>query len=198
MDNMKKKQKWIKAQVFSMDMILGIIIFILIMAILAGIFFFGNFNKPIDTYNYEMDYLYKNLEVNVGQLNNNMIFIQNSRINVANLYNFANEIIMNRNQSIDDFVIGNISEARGIGLDPDAYDVCMYFTDNDRSIVMLNNGIRYLGKVDAGTCNDVIGSGNNPCDGYESAISMFKPVLFDVGNPRSNRIIQMNLVVCKR
>lgn len=183
-----------KAQIFSLDMIFGLIVFILIIVGLISIFLFGSFTKSVDKYDYERDYLYRNLERNLAQLSGNMTFLQNSRVDVIKLQDFA---MAYRNQSINDFVVGNVSKARGIGLDPAAYDVCLYFTDNDKSIVQLG-GIKYLGTVDGGSCDSVIGGGSNPCNGYKDVISMFKPVLFDARNPNLSRIIQMNLVVCRR
>jgi len=179
-----------------MDLVFGIIIFILILLLFLGFFLFGSITKNIKTYDYEMDYLFMNMEKNVGQLNDAMIFIHGSRIDAARLRTFTNAY---EDKSIDDFVIGYVGAARGIGLDPAAYDVCLYFTDNDASIISLApSGIKYLGNVTEGTCNSVINQGKNPCDGYEEAISMFKPVLMDVGNSDINRIVQMNLVVCKK
>ena len=118
-----------KAQIFSMDLILGILVFILILVGLVSIFIRGNFNRPIDAYNYEMDYIYRNLETNLMQLPSNMVFLHNSRVDVGRMHSFVT-LLPSINDSIDTFVIGNLGSAKGIGLDPSAYDVCLYFTDN--------------------------------------------------------------------
>jgi hypothetical protein len=36
-----------------------------------------------------------------------------------------------------------------------------------------------------------------PCDGYKDVVSIFKPVLLDFGDYTKNRVVQMNVVVCK-
>lgn len=192
--NNVKKMMQKKSQIISTDMIYGLIAFILLVTIFIGIFIYGNLTKDIDKYDYEMDYIFLNLEKNVAQLESDEIFIVGSRVYLDKLETFFNTY---EEESIDELVVGQIGAANGIGLDITAYDTCLYFTDNDLSILEID-GSRYLGEVNGVACELIIESERNPCDEFTNAVSLFKPVLLDEGDVTLNRVIQMNLVVCRK
>lgn len=190
-----------KAQIISLDLVLAIMVFIIILVIFIAVFLYGRLTQKVETYEYELDYLYRNLEMNLKQGPETEQFLVKSRVYKDKLSEFVTN---HQYDSIDKYVIGYVSGANGIGLDPEAYDVCMYFTDNNNNHLELGN-VRYLGKIRqktgnsyvVKTCQEVIGNQGNPCDDYKDSISLFKPVLLDEGTYEQNRIIQMNLVVCK-
>jgi hypothetical protein len=187
-----------RSQVLSTDLVYGVVAFMVIVIIFLGVLLYNNLTKGVDKYEFEMDYLFLNLEKNVEQLSDDKIFISDSRVNVSKLKKFVD---FYKDKSIDKLVVGYIGNANGIGLDPAAYDTCLYFTDYNGDIIAFD-GVQYLGivKIDKLTersCQEEITFKRNPCEYFNDAISLFKPVLFDEGNFNLNRIIQMNLVVCR-
>ena len=62
----------------------------------------------------------------------------------------------------------------------------------------LASGLVALGRVKGGDCNSMISAEKNPCEGYADAIGLFIPVLYDTGDTYTSRIVQLNIVVCKR
>jgi hypothetical protein len=185
-----------KAQIITFDFSSSIIIFMIFIAIFIGLFLLSQtVEKKQD---FELEYMFANLEHNLKFGPANQDFFIDYKVNKAKLTNFVSAI---GTGSIDSYVVGNINGAHGIGLDEAGYDVCLYFTDNDNSKVMIG-GQQVMGWLEKPmkSCNDIIMSpGNpNPCDDYKQALSFFKPVLFDEGDSSTNRILQMNIVVCKR
>jgi hypothetical protein len=200
-----------KAQMITFDFSSSIVIFMIFIAIFIGLFLLSQtVEKKQD---FELEYVFANLENNLKFGPSDRDFFSDYRVDKVKLQNFISTI---GTGSIDSYVIGNVDDvngvSHGIGLDEASYDVCLYFTDNDNSKVFLDssNSIQALGwlETDPGshtgnTCNSQLSSNNlvvkNPCEKYKQAISLFKPVLFDEGGPdANNRILQMNIVVCKR
>ena len=191
---MRKNTK--KAQMITFDLSTSLIIFIIFIAIFIGLFLMAQ--KPAEKPEFELEYIFANLEHNliydaVADPTSNRDFIRDYRVNYLRLNNFATDIA-----DIDPYVLGNIGDAHGIGLDEEAYDACMYFTDNDNQILSLSgkDAVGMLRGVE--DCNDKISSNQNPCDGYKKAYALFRPVLLLQGNPDQNRIILMNIVMCKK
>jgi hypothetical protein len=188
MDNRRKK-----AQIISFDFSTSFIIFLIFLVILIGLVLFSSSSE--DNPEFELEYVFANLENN---LRHDPIpgrdFFSDYRINKTKLDSFAASV-----GNIDAFVVGNISGTHGIGLDDEAYDVCLYFVDNDNSLFASGAEIA-LGELEmTGTsCNAEISASRNPCESYSQAVSYFKPVLFDEGDRTKNRIVQMNIVMCKR
>ena len=123
---MKKNNK--KAQMITFDLSTSLIIFIIFMAIFIGLFLMAQ--KPAEKPEFELEYIFANLENNLmydGITNND--FIRDYRVNYVRLNNFASDI-----DDIDPYVLGSLSGAHGNGLDEEAYDACMYFTDNNKRI----------------------------------------------------------------
>lgn len=187
-----------KAQIISLDLVLGIMVFLIILVVFVAVFLYGRLTQKVDKYEYELDYLYRNFEVNLKHGNEDQQFLVRSRVYKDKLRAFASFYYL---QSIDNLVVGKVVQANGIGLDPAAYDVCMYFTDKDNQPMEITPGITHIGQIKfenvERTCQEIISGNNNPCRDYKDSISLFKPVLFDENDEELNRILQMNLVVCK-
>jgi hypothetical protein len=197
-----------KAQMITFDFSSSIIIFMIFIAIFIGLFLLSQTVEKKQEF--ELEYVFANLEHNLkfdpvsGQ-----DFFRDYRVNWNRLRTFAQNL---GDDSIDSYIIGNINGAHGIGLDEANYDVCLYFTDNDKSFITIDtdpasptHGLVALGWLETNpgshtgnTCNSKISAKENPCEQYEQAVSVFKPVLFDEGDPINNRILQMNIVMCKR
>ncbi len=187
-----------KAQMITFDFSSSIIIFLIFLVIFIGLFVFSQ--KSEKKPDFEVEYVFANLENNLkyGPADND--FFADYRVDRAKLENFANAI---GSGSINPYVIGSVGQSHGIGLDETSYDVCLYFTDNNNQILTITEmpEIKVLGNLTktASSCNyEMITLGNGPCDKYKQAISLFKPVLLDENDYSNNRIIQMNIVMCKR
>jgi hypothetical protein len=198
-NNEKMEIKRKKAQIISFDFSTSFIIFLIFIVIFIGLIFFSNNTEKKDEF--ELDYVFANLENNLRHYSvPDRDFFVNYRISKTKLENFASDFDM---IGIDSFVVGNLAGTHGIGLDDEAYDVCMYFTDNDNSHIVLSAAgkvaLGQLGNIGK-SCNDQITDPTkpNPCESYSQAISLFKPVLFDEGDNTKNRIVQMNLVMCRK
>jgi hypothetical protein len=198
-----------KGQALSLDMTSALVIFILLVSLLISFLVVSDVFSPAKVYDYELEYVFKNIERNLEDYGN-QAFLSGSRIDTSRLSSFASD---NDGDNIDNIVIGNSINKQGIGLDPLAYDTCLYFMDNrgkDPRIYEMSSGVSYLGTVKDSsgaekTCKELMSSGKNPCGAYSDSISMMKPVLLDfsqdpnVGPDSSytkNGIIQMNVVVC--
>ncbi|MBN2459927.1 hypothetical protein JXB28_06605 [Candidatus Woesearchaeota archaeon] len=183
-----------KAQIITFDMTTTLVIFVIFIVIFIGAFFLSQ--RTIQKHEFELEYVFANLENNLRFDDEDRRFMSNYRIDSDKLAEFADEV-----QSIDNYTVGEINGAHGIGMDAAGYDTCLYFTDNDGTFIRMNGaGLRVLGELSqpARSCDEVIASGENPCEEYKQAISLFKPVLFDQGSPDYNRIVQMNIVICKK
>jgi hypothetical protein len=195
-----------KAQIITFDFSSSIIIFMIFIIIFIGLFLLSQTVEKKQEF--ELEYMFANLENNLKFGPGNQNFFSDYRVNKGRLDDFINAFY---DKSIDSYVVGNISGdmgvSHGIGLDEANYDVCLYFTDNDNRIVSIDpdtmRGTNILGWLEkpGKKCTEGI-AGGKPCDKYSQAISFFKPVLFDEGpinNPENNnRILQMNILICKR
>jgi hypothetical protein len=197
---MKKKLKNMKkAQIMTFDFSSSIIIFLIFLVLFVGLFVFSQKNekKP----DFEVEYVFANLENNLQFGPAERDFFADYRVDKIKLENFASAI---GSGSINPYVIGIVGQSHGIGLDETSYDICLYFTDNNKDILTILPGmpeIKVLGSLTktASSCNhEMIALGNDPCDKYNQAISLFKPVLLDENDYNKTRIIQMNIVMCKR
>ena len=186
---MRKNTK--KAQMITFDLSTSLIIFIIFIAIFIGLFLMAQ--KPTEKPEFELEYMFSNLENNLRYDGvSGRDFIRDYRVNYLRLNNFASSI-----DDIDPYVLGSIGDAHGIGLDEEAYDACMYFTDNNNQMISLS-GKDAIGMLKGGVqCSSIIPD-DNPCDDYKKAYALFKPVLLLQGNPDQNSIILMNIVVCKK
>ena len=101
-----------KAQVIIFDMVVSLSVFIIFLAIFIGVFFISE-DTNID-YDFELDYVFKNLENNLKHeqiANSNSInFYKNYRINSGKLDDFVTEYDSG-NVDIDEFVIGIINDS---------------------------------------------------------------------------------------
>ncbi|HLG23765.1 MAG TPA: hypothetical protein VI564_02435 [Candidatus Nanoarchaeia archaeon] len=187
-----------RAQMVTFDLIIGIMIFILFIGLFVGLFFYFQNNGPDEKYDFEIEYVYANLEKNleVYQSANpltNFDFFRGYRINRQKLSRFYSEF---KNKDVDQFVVSYVAGAHGIGLDSGSYDSCIYITDNDLSEYQIS-GAAATGLVKGSTCDEKIRLKQNPCKNYRQAISLTKPVLLDEGDVLKNRILQLNIVLCK-
>jgi hypothetical protein len=194
---MKTKLKNMKkAQIITFDFSSSIIIFLIFLVLFIGLFLFTQ--KSEKKLDFEVEYVFANLENNLKYGPADSDFFADYRVDKIKLENFATAIGPG---SINQYVIGIFGQSHGIGLDETSYDVCLYFTDNNNSILTILPGIKVLGNLTktASSCNyEMISAGNDPCDKYKQAISLFKPVLLDENDYNKSRIIQMNIVMCKR
>lgn len=197
---MKTKLKNMKkAQIMTFDFSSSIIIFLIFLVLFIGLFLFSQ--KSEKKPDFEVEYVFANLENNLKFGSAERDFFADYRVDRAKLENFATTI---GSSSINQYVIGIVGQSHGIGLDETSYDVCLYFTDNNNAILTILSGmpeIKVLGQLTktASSCNyEMISAGNDPCDKYNQAISLFKPVLLDENDYNKTRIIQMNIVMCKR
>jgi hypothetical protein len=181
-------------------MIYAVLIFMFFIVLIAGGFLLSE--QKQQPHDFSIEYLFLNLENNlrIDRLSNpahDYDFLANSRVSKMELVRFAAESALGT-VNVDDFVVGNISGTHGIGLDPDAYDACIFFVDNDGAMLRFNGHNVAIGKLkDGSSCDNKIQSGVNPCLTYSTAVTIFIPVLLDEGSQASNRIIQMNIVLCR-
>jgi len=183
-----------KAQIISFDLSSSMVIFLIVLMVFIAIM---AVTRPQESAtDFEIDYVFSNIENNLNAENPNTAFLANYRISKSNLDLFAD--IHELSPDIDQYVLGAVANAHGIGVDPESHDSCMFFRDESGLIEFGSANIVAIGELKGGiTCNSVI-SGANPCEQYKRALSMFKPVLLDEGNVNENRIIQMNLVMCEK
>ena len=193
-----KKRGLKRGQIISFDLIIAVITFIVFLGVFIGLYFVFQKQTLSYGYDFEIEYAFANLENNLRTeylaTGRNIDFLNEYRIDKQKLQNFFDDF---SGQSINAYAIGTILDSHGIGLSDQTYDVCLYLTDNDGSKIRFS-GLESIGRVKSGTCNDAISSSKNPCDGYSQAVSFFKPVLFDELTPSKNRILQINLVLCKK
>ena len=186
-----------KGQMITFDMSTTIIIFIVFIILFILLFFFAQ--KTEQKHEFELEYAFANLENNLRFGPPNQAFLKNYRVNRTKLDRFADAV-----PDIDTYVLGEIGNAHGIGMDENGYDSCLYFRDIDgsRFEMGINTPVEVMGILTKfsppRTCNDEITNDRNPCDNYKQALAMIKPVLLDEGGPQYNQIIQMNLVICKK
>lgn len=187
-----------KGQILSLDLMSSIVLFTILVVLFVGFFVASRLFEPPRNYDFELDYVFSNMETNLNDPSVTNDFLDDSRVDTIILDDFAQEYA---GRSLDYIVLGTVGATRGIGLYPEGYDVCLYFTDIDDSIYDMDStpesAIRYLGVLKSGTCNDVFRVDENPCEGYGDVVSIFKPVLLDFGDYTKNRVVQMNVVVCK-
>jgi hypothetical protein len=188
-----------KGQIMTFDFSSSLIIFVIFLVIFMGLFLLSQ--KSEQKPDFEVEYLFANLENNLKFGAADRDFFADYRVDKIRLENFASAI---GSASINLYVIGRVGDAHGIGLDEASYDVCLYFTDNNNAMLTIlpsPSEVKVLGllRKTGSSCNqEMIIAGNDPCDAYKQAISIFKPVLFDEKDYSKNRILQMNIVMCKR
>jgi hypothetical protein len=194
-----KKNK--RGQIVSFDLVTSLIIFVLFLAVFIGFFFFQQ-NKDLDEgEDFEVEFIFDNLENNL-KLNPSgptlpVDFFGNYRVKNSKLVNFIADIDETK---LDDYIIGNLANTHGIGLDTSSFDTCLFFRDENGIIDLnpLGTARKAIGKMkDSESCHDKLDSGENPCEGYDNAIALFKPVLFDRSDSNLNKIVQMNILLCK-
>lgn len=187
-----------KSQEISFDLIIALVLLMLFAASFIGLTFNLKSKDVVLDDAFEIEYVLSNLEHNlrIYPINNpssNIDFIENYRVDKTKLQKFYNQF---KDKSVDEFIVGNVQNAHGIGLDEAAFDICLYMTDNDGSRITID-GISALGLLKSNRlCNEKIAEGN-PCNDYENAISVFKPVLFNQNDTKVNRIVQLNIVLCR-
>ncbi len=198
--NTKKSSR---GQIISFDLSASVVIFMLFISIFTG-FFFLHQNTGVDNADeFELEYVFVNLENNLKispkSGGSRIDFFSFYNIDTEKLNKFVSKI---EDSSLDNYTIGNVGKAHGIGLDTESYDSCLFFKDTDGSFIELDDGSGNKKKAigilkDGINCSIKVGAGKNPCDNYNQALSIFKPVLFNEGDQYKNRIVQMNILLCK-
>ncbi|MBD3204276.1 hypothetical protein GF327_08335 [Candidatus Woesearchaeota archaeon] len=195
-----------KSQIITFDLVVSIIVFMIFITIFLTLIF--NIPKTKKKIDFEVEFVFDNLENNLigyNKLNpgDDALFFSEYRINISKLINFAD---LFKKKSVDDFVISHLTNTHGIGMSNYTYDSCIFFTDNDGSKIDLDFddsnsaktvSLGYL-KESGQFCNESIQSTQNPCNDYDQAISLVKPVLYDLNDVYNNRVIQMNILLCKQ
>jgi hypothetical protein len=182
-----------RSQLLSFDFIVAVIAIIFVGFTIAGVLLASQRTEAKNEFSMEFEYLYSNLENNLNQLPDNVHFIHGYSVDPARFENFAN---MYSTEGLDKYVLENVGDAHGIGLDGAGYDTCLYFTDMDGPMDF-SPGESILGTTKDGHCKDMIDANQNPCASYKDALALFRPVLINYGDPVKNRIVQMNIGVCK-
>jgi hypothetical protein len=190
-----------RGQIVTFEFSLTLIAFIIFVIIATTIIIIRFPETPkSDT---DAEYVFANLENNLAADSKPQV-LQNYRAIKSDVENFWS---INALNSVDKYVLDRISltAGPGIGLTDYAYDVCWYYTDTTGSILPIitaSGPISAIGQVKdksgaTNYCNVEITAGRNPCANYTKAVSVFQPTLWDEGTTTTNRIIQMNLVLCK-
>ncbi len=188
-----------KAQLISFDLGASVAIFLIFLVVFIGIFMTFQGMKTTAKFEFELSYVYDNLENNLKQ-NGDTAFFSNYRVDAEKWAAFVSALPPPASDpnAFDAYVLGNISNAHGIGMSEDGFDTCLYLSNENGPITL--GIITAIGSLKAGkTCNEVITDGKNPCDTYKQALSMFKPVaLITDKNTGNNEIVSMNLVLCRK
>ncbi len=188
-----------KAQLISFDLGAGVVIFLIFLVVFIGIFMTFQGMKTTAKYEFELSYAYDNLENNLKQ-NEATAFFSNYRVDAVKWALFVNTLPPPASDpnAFDAYVLGNISNAHGIGMSEDGFDACLSLNNEAGPITL--GGITAIGSLKAGkTCDEAITEGKNPCDTYKQALSMFKPVaLITDKEGGNNEIVSMNLVLCRK
>ncbi|HLP79234.1 MAG TPA: hypothetical protein VK158_01230 [Acidobacteriota bacterium] len=180
-----------KAQIVTFEFAVTLIAFIIFVAIAIVIIVFRFPDTPRS--DLEVEYVFANLEYNLAQDGYDGV-LTSYRAQKSEVERFW---LAKQTVSIDNYAIGTINNVPGIGLHVETYDVCWYYTDISGDKIPVNGNIA-LGQLRSGvSCQQKILANENPCEEYERAISIFQPILWEEGNVDSNRIVQMNLVLCK-
>lgn len=191
-----------KTQIITFDLLFSMVLFILLVMLFVSMYFLEQ--KSAQDYDYELDYVFANFENNLEAAPSpngvNIDFLNNFRVDRNKLDSFAMEFYSD-NIKVDEYVIGRTGNAHGIGLSTEVYDACIYFVDNDNSRIEFTvglNSFEAIGNLESGSCHNIITTSGNPCHDYAQGISFLKPVLLDENNPNLNKIIQMNIILCKK
>jgi hypothetical protein len=168
-----------KSQIISMDLVMSIVLLLFFLLLIFGMLATTRTTQKED---FVYEYVFDNFEKNVG-------FFEKYRVDHNGLVDFANE----NTGSIDSFIIGMIN-TKGIGLSEESIDSCLYFTDTDREVMVVEEK-NALGVVGGDECDDRIKT-SSPCHGFNRAISLSRPVLIDYNDPDENRIILMHVLLC--
>ena len=180
-----------KGQMITFDLGISITVFLIFIAIVIGFFFIFQRYENEQAFEFELEYIFYNFENNLKADGKEGVF-SDYRVDKNELDSFAASIT-----DIDSYILGYVSNAHGIGMSEEGYDSCLFFTDTDGSVMDMG-GKMAIGLLKSSTCNQEITAQRNPCEGYRQALSLFKPVLYDEGDPSSNRIVLMNIVICKK
>jgi hypothetical protein len=192
-----------RAQIISFDFVIGVVAITIAVLVMMGLIIL--MQKSAEAPAFELEYLFANLEHNLNHAGEpGIAFLHGHRADAARLANFVDQYnSMPGTDFLDNFVIGNTSATHGIGLEPAGYDTCLFFT-NGTSNIDMGGGKIAIGDLKPGSdpdldyCDSAIALGKNPCANYKSAVSLFMPVLLDRGDPATNKIVQLNIVVCKK
>ena len=187
-----------KSQIVTFDLAISLIIFILFIGAFVSLYFLMQKRNSEGERDFEIEYVYANLENNLEfrqkTVGDYVDFLKNYRIDRTKLNNFFRTF---KPLSVDDFVVGEVSGSHGIGMSADNYDVCMYLTDNDGTSLVVET-VNAVGHLKTGSCNLQIATSQNPCAEYSQGISLLKPVLMDENDYTQSRILQLNIVLCKK
>jgi hypothetical protein len=182
-----------KSQLMTFDLSASSMLFLVFIVLLVGSFILFRSYENKQEFDFELEYIFANLENNLKFDGRESVF-HDYRVEKEALDKFASS-----GADLDRYILGNVGEAHGIGMAEEAYDSCLFFTDTDGSIMdMTKSGVKVLGELKSGSCGSKIIGDQNPCEGYERALSFFKPVLYKGADQYEDRIILMNIVVCEK
>lgn len=186
-----------RGQIVSLDLVLGGLFFLLALSVFIFliVFYPGNSKQDLQG-EFEILYSFSNVEQALKDpAYVNVDFMRLYRIDVMKMDAFADTF---GSASMDTLLLGSQGESAGLGLSEDGYDTCMYFMDELKNpILMGSSQYRALGQLNGISCHDQFLTGSL-CSGYKHGLSTFRPVLWSTGSPVTSKIVQMNVVACKK
>ncbi len=198
--NLKKR-----GQIFSIDLIFAVIIFLIAVALFYANFSFIPEQRVERRLQIDPDFLFQNIEENTK------VYDQNHGKETSFFFDFKiddNKLIEFTEMNYKDFKDILFQNILVTGLDVDA---CLYFTNRSGFIVPIDNGIENITGIGNSTNEYIIVESNNiscgtksqslianpGCYGnYEYTRLFFKPVLKK--KQEINEIVLMNVLVCAR
>lgn len=167
------------------------VFFLVIIAVVLALITVGRSfqNDPLD---YELTFIFDNLERNLEIDSNAPDFLVNYRVHYDELQDFESFI---GGGSIDDYTVGYVQGGHGIGLEAGVYDTCLFVQDASGPILI--NGKQAIGMLKSDSCHSKLVANENPCEDYDQSLTLFRPVLLDRGSALSNEVVQLNVVLCR-
>lgn len=203
-----------KGQIFSTDLIIGVLIFLLAIALFyfSVSSIFEDKEKPFDI---EERFVFTNLETATAEYDKNpdhsqISFYNNNVIDEDKLTNFAEftNIINNNYSFIKDILLKNIAKANLI------LDVCLYFENSSKHIVPVSDGDYNITGIGNRINGNMTIEGNINCGGiseFKKATPVCNESLYlhvkqftkavlrnSISDKTKKEIVKMNILICAK